>query len=311
MSTYRVVLVGAGGMGQAWAKNLKDHGQIDIAGWVDIKPDAAAAAIEKHQLPPHRPFADVKRRWPKSSPIFWWMSPFPKRITIVTLAALAAGVPVLGEKPMADSMAHARAMVAASEKAGKLYMVSQSRAYDPNIIALTKLVREHIGPLGILNSDFYIGAHFGGFRDEMKSVLLLDMAIHTFDAARQISRAGCRRRLLRGIQPRLELVQGRRLRHRPVRNDRRSALHLSRLVVLAKANKPVGKPCGALTAPRDRPPGMAKPPRAASASSAPKASPINPSRSNPDAPRARRYRRLTARIHPRPADRRNPARRMP
>ena len=49
----------------------------------------------------------------------------------VTLAALAAGVPVLGEKPMADSMEHARAMVAASERAGKLYMVSQSRRYDP------------------------------------------------------------------------------------------------------------------------------------------------------------------------------------
>jgi predicted dehydrogenase len=48
----------------------------------------------------------------------------------VTLQALAAGVPVLGEKPMASSMDEARAMVAASERAGKLYMVSQSRRYD-------------------------------------------------------------------------------------------------------------------------------------------------------------------------------------
>jgi predicted dehydrogenase len=40
-----------------------------------------------------------------------------------------------------------------------------------------------------LNSDFYIGAHFGGFRDEMAHVLVLDMAIHTFDAARYLSGA--------------------------------------------------------------------------------------------------------------------------
>src|SRR5207248_2903614 len=40
-----------------------------------------------------------------------------------------------------------------------------------------------------LNADFYIGAHFGGFRDEMESPLLLDMAIHTFDAARFASGA--------------------------------------------------------------------------------------------------------------------------
>ena len=35
-------------------------------------------------------------------------------------------------------------------------------------------------------ADFFIGAHFGGFRDEMAHVLLLDMAIHTFDQARKI-----------------------------------------------------------------------------------------------------------------------------
>jgi predicted dehydrogenase len=40
-----------------------------------------------------------------------------------------------------------------------------------------------------LNADFYLGPHFGGFRDEMDSVLLLDMAIHTFDQARFISGA--------------------------------------------------------------------------------------------------------------------------
>jgi predicted dehydrogenase len=79
--------------------------------------------------------------------------------------------------------------VAASEKAGKLYMVSQSRRYDARIQAYRKLVVDRIGEPGILNSDFYIGAHFGGFRDEMASVLLLDMAIHTLDAARYISGA--------------------------------------------------------------------------------------------------------------------------
>ena len=46
-----------------------------------------------------------------------------------------------GEKPMAYSMERARAMVAASEKAGKLYMVSQSRRYDNNIRAFRALMR--------------------------------------------------------------------------------------------------------------------------------------------------------------------------
>jgi predicted dehydrogenase len=68
-------------------------------------------------------------------------------------------------------------------------MVSQSRRYDARIHAYRELIRSHLGELGILNSDFYIGAHFGGFRDEMEHVLLLDMAIHTLDAARYLSGA--------------------------------------------------------------------------------------------------------------------------
>jgi predicted dehydrogenase len=62
-------------------------------------------------------------------------------------------------------------------------MVSQSRRYDRQVWQMRDLARI-VGPLGILNSDFYLGAHFGGFREEMPSPLLLDMAIHTFDAAR-------------------------------------------------------------------------------------------------------------------------------
>lgn len=38
-----------------------------------------------------------------------------------------------------------------------------------------------------LDADFYLVAHFDGFRTEMDHVLLLDMAIHTFDQARYIS----------------------------------------------------------------------------------------------------------------------------
>jgi predicted dehydrogenase len=87
-------------------------------------------------------------------------------------------------------MAHAREMVAAAESAGRLFAVMQNRRYDPRIRRLAAFLRGGtLGPLTTLNCDFYIGAHFGGFRDRMEHVLLLDMAIHTFDQARLISEA--------------------------------------------------------------------------------------------------------------------------
>ena len=149
----------------------------------------------------------------------------------VTIQALGLGIPVLGEKPMAASMAQAREMVAASEKAGKLYMVSQSRRYDGRIHAYRKLIAENLGALGILNSDFYIGAHFGGFRDEMDSPLILDMAIHTFDAARYLCDSDPSCGLLRRVQPLVVVVQRRRQRDGDFRDGKRPALHVSRLVV--------------------------------------------------------------------------------
>jgi predicted dehydrogenase len=64
-------------------------------------------------------------------------------------------------------------------------MVSQSRRYNAtHETARRALAKGTFGPLTTINCDFFLGAHFGGFRDEMDSPLILDMAIHHFDLAR-------------------------------------------------------------------------------------------------------------------------------
>ncbi len=208
MAKFKAVLVGAGGMGKEWGKNLTRHADVEISAWVDIRPESAAAAVEemKQWARSHaekeetsRDAAvfeaklsdvlmtdDLKKAITETKPDFVVDVTIPEAHRDVTVTALGMGVPVLGEKPMAASMAQAREMVAASEAAGKLYMVSQSRRYDGRIHAYRQLIAANLGALGILNSDFYIGAHFGGFRDAMDSPLILDMAIHTFDAARYL-----------------------------------------------------------------------------------------------------------------------------
>ncbi|MEN9937343.1 MAG: hypothetical protein RLZZ387_3922 [Chloroflexota bacterium] len=186
MTQLRALLVGAGGMGRTWAKNLSACADTTIASWVDIRPGAAAQAAGELGLEVPHTGEDLERALAEVRPDFVVDVTVPEAHHDVTLTALAAGVPVLGEKPMAASMEQARAMVAASEKAGTLYMVSQSRRYDGRLHAYRRLIEQHAGQVGILNADFYIGVHFGGFRDEMAHVLVLDMAIHTFDAARYL-----------------------------------------------------------------------------------------------------------------------------
>jgi predicted dehydrogenase len=79
-------------------------------------------------------------------------------------------------------------MVEAAGESDRLYAVMQNRRYDANIRSLCGFIASGaIGRVTTVHCDFFVGAHFGGFRDHMRHVLLLDMAIHTFDAARLIT----------------------------------------------------------------------------------------------------------------------------
>jgi predicted dehydrogenase len=189
MERLRAVLVGAGGMGQSWARNLLACDDVALIGWVDLRKEAATEAAAVLELRDLFIGATLGEALQACRPDFVVDVSIPEAHHDVTLEALAAGLPVLGEKPMADTMDRARAMVEAADRAGKLYMVSQSRRYHAGLATFRDLIAAHAGPLGILNVDFFLGPHFGGFRETMANPLLLDMAIHTFDAARYLSAA--------------------------------------------------------------------------------------------------------------------------
>lgn len=185
MQPLNALLIGAGGMGRTWAKNLIANADVCLAGWVDIRPGAAAEAAHDLQLNIGYCGDMLTTALATVRPDFVVDVTIPEAHHDVTLTCLRAGIPVIGEKPMAVSMEQAHAMVATADQSGVRYMVSQSRRYDARLWAYRNLIQQ-VGEIGILDADFYIGAHFGGFRDEMANVLLLDMAIHTFDAARYL-----------------------------------------------------------------------------------------------------------------------------
>ncbi|MGC8782278.1 MAG: Gfo/Idh/MocA family protein [Anaerolineae bacterium] len=185
-----VVLAGCGGISRAWLEAIKNIPEIRMVGFVDLVESAARGRAEQYGWPDAAIGTDLDGMLAAVRPDAVFDCTVPEAHHAVTLTALRHGCHVLGEKPLADSLVHAREMVAAAQTAGKIYAVIQNRRYDPNIRRLVAFLRSGaIGDITTVNCDFYIGAHFGGFRDRMKHVLLLDMAIHTFDAARLIAGA--------------------------------------------------------------------------------------------------------------------------
>jgi predicted dehydrogenase len=180
-----VVAVGAGAMGRAWLATVTESADAELVGIVDLDLDAArraAADLGRPDLPvgPDAVALAVQTGAKAVVDVTVPVAHHP-----VTTAALFAGLPVLGEKPVADTLPRALSLAAAAEVTGQLFMVSQSRRWNPQLAAL-KGMTEDLGAIGAVTTAFFKAPHFGGFRDEMAHPLLVDMAIHAFDTARYL-----------------------------------------------------------------------------------------------------------------------------
>lgn len=179
----RVVVVGAGGMGRAWLRTVEESPLVELVGIVDLDLDTAriaAAATGRTDLPVGAGTAALASDVGAQAVINVTV---PAAHHPVTTEALAAGLPVLGEKPVASTVAEGLSLAAAAELHGQLFMVSQSRRYNRHLFEAKRLSAS-LGAVGIVSAEFFKAPHFGGFRDAMEHPLLLDMAIHQFDMAR-------------------------------------------------------------------------------------------------------------------------------
>jgi predicted dehydrogenase len=185
---FTAVLAGCGSISRTWLSAIQTMPDIQMVGFVDLFLQTAQERAAEFGWTQAATGTDLGLMLAQTRPDCVFDCTVPESHTAVALTALGHGCHLLGEKPLADSMANAATAVAAAQAAGKLYAVIQNRRYDPNLRRLCDfLATGAIGPVTEVSADFYVGAHFGGFRDRMRHVLLLDMAIHTFDAARKIS----------------------------------------------------------------------------------------------------------------------------
>ncbi|SDS23279.1 Predicted dehydrogenase [Friedmanniella luteola] len=181
----RLLQVGAGGMGRAWLATIADNPDVELVGLVDLDLETAreaAAGAGVPDLPVGRALAELAGPTRAQAVVDVTV---PRAHHAVNTEALLAGLPVLCEKPLAESLAECLSMVAVSELTGQLLMVSQSRRYWRHLDRLRSQLVE-LGPVGLATCTFARGPHFGGFRDAMPHPLLVDMAIHQFDLARDL-----------------------------------------------------------------------------------------------------------------------------
>ncbi|WP_237759941.1 Gfo/Idh/MocA family protein [Arthrobacter alpinus] len=182
----RLVQVGAGGMGKAWIDAITANPDVELVGLVDLNTATAHQALAEKGIEGVAVGTSVGEIAAATGAHAVVNVTVPVAHHPVNVEALFAGLPVLCEKPAAPTVAQALSLAASSEASGQLLMISQSRRYF-NSLAQLKAVTRELGEVGVITTEFFKAPHFGGFREEMDHVLLVDMAIHPFDAVRYLT----------------------------------------------------------------------------------------------------------------------------
>ena len=185
-SPLRAVLVGCGQITGLWFDALDTIDRIAVDGLVDLDlrraRDLAAA-----RAPAAAAFDDLETALEALRPDLVFDCTVPEAHAAVSGLALARGCHVVTEKPLAATPEAATALVRTAGTAGGIHAVVQNRRHSEGMRRVgSALAGGAVGPLTDVHVDFFMAPHFTGFRTEMRHVLLLDMAVHTFDQARKL-----------------------------------------------------------------------------------------------------------------------------
>jgi len=181
----KVIQVGIGGMGNTWLGAVQRSPQVEFAGFVEIDDEIARAQSETYNLDQSLIFPSLPAALDAVDADAVINVTPPDVHREICISAMEAGVPVLTEKPLAGTLEDAKAIVEAADATGVLCSVAQNYRYRP----LTQTIKAILagGELGVaaaLRTEFFRGPHFGGFREEMRHPLIVDMSIHHFDLMR-------------------------------------------------------------------------------------------------------------------------------
>jgi predicted dehydrogenase len=185
---FAAIMVGCGAMSAEWLRSAKELG-VEISALVDLNLDIARSRAAEFQI--DAPVYDRLDEAIRTAGAQLLLDcTIPAAHAEIDEKALTNGLHVLVEKPLATTLQDASRVIDLAAKNNLVHAVIQNRRFNPGIRKIRRLIEQGlIGELTTVNIDFFVAAHFGGFRERMDHILLTDMAIHPFDAVRYLTGA--------------------------------------------------------------------------------------------------------------------------
>jgi predicted dehydrogenase len=197
----RCLMLGGGGMARNWLRRFfpKFVDRLEVAALVDVNREVLDDAGDFLGLPADRRFTSMAPAFETVDADFCIVVIPPAFHEEAVMRAVRRGLPILSEKPIADTWDACQRIYAAVKQAGLKMQVIQNYRYNPAILAMRQVLRG--GTLGRLNyvvgryaQDYREYGSWGSpFRHEIPHSLLVEGAVHHFDMLRNLSGADCAR----------------------------------------------------------------------------------------------------------------------
>jgi predicted dehydrogenase len=187
VTEVRIAVVGAGLIGREHAALVAGHPGARLAAVAD--PDPAAAALSADLVSEH--FEDYERMLDEVAPDGVIVA-LPNMLHVEAgLACIARRIPVLIEKPIADTVASAMRLVEAGEEAGVPVLVGHHRRHGSDIREAQRAIsRGELGQIVAINGIAAVAKHDTYFDVDWRRLPgggpLLINAIHDIDCFRTL-----------------------------------------------------------------------------------------------------------------------------
>nr|WP_321497952.1 UDP-N-acetylglucosamine 3-dehydrogenase [uncultured Methanolobus sp.] len=170
----RVGVIGAGAMGKNHIRIYSEMPGVELAGISDIDRDLVESLAQQYNT---KAFTDYKEMLASGIDAVSIVVP-TKMHRQVAIDAIEAGAHVLVEKPIADTVENADAIISAAREKGRLVMVGHIERFNPAVIKLKEIIES-----GLLGKIVSISTtRVGPYNPRIRDVgVILDIGVHDID----------------------------------------------------------------------------------------------------------------------------------
>ena len=181
----KLIQAGIGGMGNTWLKAVLASKRVEHAAFVEVSEAVIEEQVEQHGIDRALVFPTLEEAMDAVEADAVLIVTPPAFHKTMSFAALERGLPVLSEKPLADTLADAQAIVDKANETGVLHMVAQNYRYTEQAQTVKQVLRSgELGQSGDGGGRVLQRHHPARLPPTTALPLLIDMVIHHFDMMR-------------------------------------------------------------------------------------------------------------------------------